>query len=131
VTSTLRRGLGAAAIVCCLQCGAPAALAASGSNEHINGVPRIVDGDTLELASTKLRLYGIDAPETQQQCLNGNNKRYACGVLSQGRSHLAVQSASAQPCVAELPNGALQLLMRLHCRTVLAGMAMVMPVCCP
>jgi endonuclease YncB( thermonuclease family) len=28
--------------------------------------PRIVDGDTLELAGTKVRLWGIDAPELKQ-----------------------------------------------------------------
>ena len=36
----------------------------------VRGVPRIVDGDTLAIDSTKVRLEGIDAPETDQICLN-------------------------------------------------------------
>lgn len=31
----------------------------------ISGVPHIVDGDTLHLNGTKIRLYGIDAHETR------------------------------------------------------------------
>jgi hypothetical protein len=40
-----------------------------------SGVPRIVDGDTLAIGSTKVRLEGIDAPETDQVCLNANLPR--------------------------------------------------------
>jgi endonuclease YncB( thermonuclease family) len=35
----------------------------------LSGVPRIVDGDTLAIGATKVRLEGIDAPETDQVCL--------------------------------------------------------------
>jgi endonuclease YncB( thermonuclease family) len=45
-----------------------------------SGVPRIVDGDTLALGSTKVRLEGIDAPETEQVCLNANGVRWTCGI---------------------------------------------------
>jgi endonuclease YncB( thermonuclease family) len=38
----------------------------------------IVDGDTLEVNGKTVRLYGIDAPELGQYCLNGSN-RYRCG----------------------------------------------------
>jgi endonuclease YncB( thermonuclease family) len=44
------------------------------------GVPRIVDGDTLAIGSTKVRLQGIDAPETDQVCLNANGIRWTCGI---------------------------------------------------
>jgi endonuclease YncB( thermonuclease family) len=30
----------------------------------LSGVPRIIDGDTLAIGATKVRLEGIDAPET-------------------------------------------------------------------
>jgi endonuclease YncB( thermonuclease family) len=36
----------------------------------LTGVPRIVDGDTLAIGSDKVSLQGIDAPETDQVCLN-------------------------------------------------------------
>lgn len=32
------------------------------------GVPTVVDGDTLELRGTRIRLHGIDAPESRQLC---------------------------------------------------------------
>jgi endonuclease YncB( thermonuclease family) len=55
----------------------------------IAGVPRITDGDTVELSGTKIRLNGIDAPETDQTCLDGKGQRWACGEAS--RAALARQ----------------------------------------
>ena len=46
----------------------------------LTGVPRIVDGDTLVIGSTKVRLQGIDAPETDQICLNANGDDWTCGI---------------------------------------------------
>ena len=46
----------------------------------LTGVPRIVDGDTLAIGSTKFRLQGIDAPETDQVCLNANGVSWTCGI---------------------------------------------------
>ncbi|MDG2244279.1 MAG: thermonuclease family protein [Rhodospirillaceae bacterium] len=43
------------------------ALAAS-DVESISGAPRIVDGDTLVIDGTRIRLHGIDAPEVKQIC---------------------------------------------------------------
>jgi len=44
----------------------------------ITGKPRIVDGDTIEIAGQRIRLYGIDAPEADQTCV-ADNKRWPCG----------------------------------------------------
>ena len=46
----------------------------------LSGVPRIVDGDTLAIGATKVRLQGIDAPETDQVCLHANGVRWTCGI---------------------------------------------------
>ncbi len=44
----------------------------------ITGQPRVIDGDTLEVAGQRIRLHGIDAPESKQLCyLDG--KRWQCG----------------------------------------------------
>jgi endonuclease YncB( thermonuclease family) len=48
----------------------------------ITGVPRIVDGDTIQIDMTKIRLNGIDAPETDQLCLDEKGKRWTCGITS-------------------------------------------------
>jgi endonuclease YncB( thermonuclease family) len=45
----------------------PTTLAASDA-EGISGTPRIVDGDTLVIDGTRIRLHGIDAPEAKQTC---------------------------------------------------------------
>jgi endonuclease YncB( thermonuclease family) len=37
----------------------------------ITGRPRIIDGDTIEIAGQRIRLHGIDAPEGQQRCTIG------------------------------------------------------------
>jgi endonuclease YncB( thermonuclease family) len=46
------------------------------------GIPRIVDGDTVQIDATKIRLTGIDAPETDQVCLDPIGERWACGITA-------------------------------------------------
>ena len=36
--------------------------------ESITGSPRIIDGDTLAIDGTRIRLHGIDTPEAKQTC---------------------------------------------------------------
>lgn len=56
---------------------APPALA----KEDIFGPAKVVDGDTLVVDGTRIRMFGIDAPETKQSCdLKGKN--YTCGLSS-------------------------------------------------
>jgi endonuclease YncB( thermonuclease family) len=54
-------------------------LSAPASAADIVGTPRISDGDTVEIAGTKIRLNGIDAPEAEQFCLNDKGKSWGCG----------------------------------------------------
>jgi endonuclease YncB( thermonuclease family) len=53
----------------------------------LSGAPRVVDGDTLAIGATKVRLEGIDAPETDQVCLNAKGAHWACGI--EARDQLA------------------------------------------
>ena len=46
--------------------------------EEIVGKPRIIDGDTIELGGKRIRLYGIDAPESKQTCVL-DGKPWNCG----------------------------------------------------
>lgn len=46
------------------------------------GVPSVIDGDTIEIHGTRIRLYGIDAPESAQMCFDGSGKKYRCGQRS-------------------------------------------------
>lgn len=47
----------------------------------ISGAPTVIDGDTIKLAQQKIRLHGIDAPETQQDC-DTAKLTIPCGHLS-------------------------------------------------
>lgn len=48
--------------------------------ENVSGNPQIVDGDTLYVGARKIRLSGIDAPETDQVCLNATGQTSSCGI---------------------------------------------------
>jgi endonuclease YncB( thermonuclease family) len=45
------------------------------------GPARVVDGDTLDLAGERVRLYGIDAPESGQTCERAGQV-WACGTAA-------------------------------------------------
>jgi endonuclease YncB( thermonuclease family) len=47
--------------------------------EPVTGRAYIIDGDSLEIAGVRIRLHGIDAPERDQDCRDGNGKSYSCG----------------------------------------------------
>jgi endonuclease YncB( thermonuclease family) len=45
----------------------------------LQGEARAVDGDTLQVGDTRLRLHGIDAPELRQTCEDQAGEAWACG----------------------------------------------------
>ena len=40
---------------------------------------RVIDGDTIWIGDTKIRLHGIDAPEMKQTCRTSKGKEKLCG----------------------------------------------------
>ncbi len=48
------------------------------SGGAIAGYARVIDGDTLDLSGTRIRLHGIDAPESTQTCTTAEQV-YRCG----------------------------------------------------
>jgi endonuclease YncB( thermonuclease family) len=67
--------------------------------EIISGVPYVSDGDTIVVGAIKIRLEGIDAPETDQVCLNANLNRWTCGVEARDRlaAHIEGRSIDCKP----------------------------------
>ena len=51
------------------------------NSKTILGKAKIIDGDTIHIKSNKIRLHGIDAPETKQTCKIDNQDWY-CGKQS-------------------------------------------------
>jgi endonuclease YncB( thermonuclease family) len=60
-----RLGLAAFAIIAVWL---PAALVLA----DITGPATVIDGDTIDIEGRRIRLYGIDAPESRQTCLVGH-----------------------------------------------------------
>lgn len=46
------------------------------------GPARVVDGDTLDVAGVRVRLEGIDAPETSQTCATSTGAAWDCGLVA-------------------------------------------------
>jgi len=44
------------------------------------GQASVVDGDTLEIHGTRIRLWGVDAPESSQLCRGDDSLQYRCGA---------------------------------------------------
>lgn len=61
-----------------LTCGIIAVASAAAADEII-GRASVVDGDTIEIHGKRIRLDGIDAPESSQVCTDSKGLKYRCG----------------------------------------------------
>jgi endonuclease YncB( thermonuclease family) len=66
-------------ITCALLIALPITPAAA---RDLTGQVSIVDGDTLDIHDDRIRLWGVDAPESTQLCLGRDRRPYRCGALS-------------------------------------------------
>ena len=55
----------------------PSGLARS---DDLIGQASVIDGDTLEIHGTRIRLWGVDAPESSQLCRGADSNLYRCGA---------------------------------------------------
>jgi endonuclease YncB( thermonuclease family) len=56
----------------------------------IIGKAWVIDGDTIEISGTRIRLEGIDAPESDQTCTDSKGKTWPCGTAATNelRAHI-------------------------------------------
>src|SRR5471030_1179789 len=47
--------------------------------EPLVGTASVVDGDTIEIHGQRIRLHGIDAPESRQECTRSDGTSWRCG----------------------------------------------------
>jgi len=79
------------------------------SGEPFSGHPRVIDGDTIDVAGIRVRMQGIDALERDQQCNRRGGGRFACGEAARE----ALEELIAGREVTCTPDGSLT-----HGRTV-------------
>jgi endonuclease YncB( thermonuclease family) len=65
----------------------------------VSGHVRVSDGDSFHLGADRVRLLGIDAPELDQTCTDGNGTNWPCGHVARDRmvSLVAGKSPLCQP----------------------------------
>jgi len=54
------------------------------TENSVLGIPRVIDGDTLDVAGQRVRLQGVDTPESAQKCRDSQGTTYSCGHISAG-----------------------------------------------
>ena len=64
-------------------------------SEDLSGRAVVIDGDTIDVADSRIRLYGIDAPESQQTCRAEGGGGPALGL--RGAGHPCADRPDRQP----------------------------------
>ena len=50
-----------------------------GQTQLVEGRARVIDGDTIKIGKSRIRLHGVDAPESKQRCKDKKLNYWLCG----------------------------------------------------
>jgi endonuclease YncB( thermonuclease family) len=64
--------------------------ASTPESASLTGRVHVIDGDTLALGGRRIRIHGVDAPESDQTCEDADGARYACGRRAAGALRRAI-----------------------------------------
>ncbi len=72
---------------------------AAPARADFSGPVEVVDGDTLHVSGTTVRLFGIDAPEMDQTCRDAGGREWGCGafVAAELARRYGGQTATCEP----------------------------------
>jgi endonuclease YncB( thermonuclease family) len=87
------------------------------------GPAHVVDGDTIDVAGTRIRLWGIDAPESRQVCARGD-VTYACGLEATAHLRSLIGDVSVS-CERRTTDRYGRIVAICHARMIDIGAAMV------
>jgi endonuclease YncB( thermonuclease family) len=64
----------------------------------VAGTSRVIDGDTIDISGTRIRLLAIDAPELEQACSDAQGQPWDCGAVAarELRTHLNGQDLKCE-----------------------------------
>ncbi|WP_050929351.1 thermonuclease family protein [Aestuariivita boseongensis] len=62
----------------------------------VSGAVRVIDADTWDVGGTRVRLFGIDAPERDQTCTRPSGEVWECGLWSSAQTRAEFDGAWAQ-----------------------------------
>src|SRR5471032_514085 len=69
----------------------------------VSGIPKIREGDQIQIGSARIRLAGIDAPSVDQLCLNTKGERWTCGVAARDELIKHADNKPYLSCAANRP----------------------------
>jgi endonuclease YncB( thermonuclease family) len=70
------------AVTACPGIGRARTVAVTPPEGVVSGPARVIDGDTIDIAGTRIRLEGIDAPEAGQTCQDARGMIWPCGTAA-------------------------------------------------
>lgn len=76
----------------------PTSALSSARSDTVIGRASVIDGDTIEIRGERIRLNGIDAPESAQTCGDGRGKSYRCGARAADALDQLLKASSPTRC---------------------------------